>query len=351
MPLSLPDPPAGDPPAAEALRAAETPRAAPRAAPRVAFLLNPAAGNGAAARRRPALAAAIRAAGLDAEIHVSASADDVEPLARRLAGTAEAVVAVGGDGTIHGVANALAGTATLFGALPLGTGNDFARALGMPFRLDAGVRALADALAAGSVRTLDAAVATWDDARGARRCVVTNAVGAGFDAAAAADASRYKALGGRAAYLVAVVRGLWAWRQPGVEVEVSVSDAAHGAEPAGERVVFRGALFLVEVGNGQAVGGGFRLTPDARLDDGLLDVCVVRHARPRRVLRILPMVFSGGHVRFPEVGMHRAASVTVRATRGTLPVHADGEAASAAATVLRVAVWPGALRVLVPVTP
>ena len=335
MPLSSPAP-----------SSSAAPRAAP--APRVAFLLNPAAGNGSAARRRPALEAAIRAAGLDAEVHASTSAADAEPLARRLAETFEAVVAVGGDGTIHDVANALAGTATLFGALPLGTGNDFARAVGMPSRLGAGVRAIAAALAAGSVRTLDAAVATWEDAGGeSRRCVVTNAVGAGFDAAAAADAGRFKVLGGRTAYLVAVVRSLWAWRRPGVRVEVSLGDAA--GDSGGDRVVFRGALFLCEVGNGQAVGGGFRLTPDARLDDGLLDVCVVRHAPPRRVLRILPTAFTGGHVRFPEVEMHRAARVTLRVLSGALPVHADGEAASAAACVLTVEVWPGALRVLVPV--
>jgi diacylglycerol kinase (ATP) len=319
---------------------------------RVAFVLNPAAGNGSAARRRPALDAAVRASGLDAEVHVTAGPDDVERLARRLAATFDAVVAVGGDGTIHDVANALAGTDTLFGALPVGTGNDFARALGMPSGVEAGVRAIATS----TPRLVDVGVARWehagpDGALVTRERLFANCLGAGFDARAAADAARSKWLGGRAAYVAAVLRTLWAWRAPQVEVEVAIGAARRGADgsPAGEdEVVFRGPLFLCEIGNGQAVGGGFRLTPDARIDDGLLDVCVARHMPTARALRILPTAFAGAHVRFPEVSMYRTARVTVRVVGGALPVQADGEAASADARTLEAEVWPGALRVLAP---
>ncbi len=324
---------------------------------RVAFLLNPAAGNGTAARRRPAVEAAVRASGLDGEVFVSAGANRVESLARLLAETFDAVVAVGGDGTIHDVANALAGTETRFGALPLGTGNDFARIIGMPSGLDAGIRALA----AAQERTLDVGLARWqhagpDGATVTVERVFANCLGAGFDAAAAATAGRSKWLGGRSAYVAAVVRTLWAWRRPSVEVEVVIGDTRRGREAGGPvglgpdegEVVFRGPLFLCEIGNGQAVGGGFRLTPDARLDDGLLDVCVARHLAPRRALRILPTAFTGAHVHFPEITMHRTPRVTVRVTSGALPVQADGEAASADARVLDAEAWPGALHVLVP---
>ncbi|HEX8299382.1 MAG TPA: diacylglycerol kinase family protein, partial [Rubricoccaceae bacterium] len=243
---------------------------------------------------------------------------------------------------------ALAGTATRFGILPLGTGNDFARAIGMPGGIAAGVRAVATAVS----QPLDVGAVRWTDGRGeAQHCVVVNALGAGFDAAAAQRAAGFKALGGRTAYLAAVVQELWAWRRPGVEVEVSVDDAVAPdglAVGAGGRVVYAGPLFLCEVGNGQAVGGGFRLTPDARLDDGLLDVCVVRHVRPRRVLRVLPTAFTGGHVRFPEVEMHRAVRVAIRATSGTLGIHSDGEATATDAVALDIEAWPEALHVLVP---
>ncbi len=316
---------------------------------RVAFLLNPAAGNGRAARARPALEAAVNASGLDAVVHVSVSAERTAALATLLAASADAVVAVGGDGTVHDVAQALAGTETHFGILPLGTGNDFARMLGMPGGLEAGVAALTTAV----TRTLDVGAVRWRDAEGEHARVVVNALGAGFDAAAARRASRFKQFGGRTSYLAAVVQELWAWRRPGVHVEIAIGErGAAGTRAAsvgeGGRVVYSGPLFLCEVGNGQAVGGGFRLTPDACLDDGLLDVCVVRHARTGRVLRILPTAFSGGHVVFPEVAMHRAERVAIRATAGTLGVHTDGESAALAATALDVEAWPGALHVLMP---
>ena len=305
----------------------------------VAFVLNPAAGSGAAARRLPEVRAAIAAAGIRAEVHVSSGPGQVEALARRLAETHGAVVAVGGDGTIHDAVNALAGTETRLGAVPLGTGNDFAQAVGLPRRL----RAAVAALARGRVRTLDVGVARWTDARGAHRRVFANAVGIGLDAAAAAAAGRSKWLGGRTAYAAAVFKTLWAWRAPGAGVEVRVSDGA-GAE----RLVFRGPLLLCEIGNGPAVGGGFRLTPAAAMDDGRLDVCVVRHAPTARVLRILPTAFTGGHVRYPEVDVYPATRVSVRALTGALPVHADGEGVSGACHELTADVWPSALRVIVP---
>ena len=307
----------------------------PRFAGRVSFLLNPAAGNGAGARRRPALEAAIAGSGLDASVFISGAPGGVAVLARRLAETSDAVVAVGGDGTIHEAVGALAGTGVLFGVVPLGTGNDFAQAIAMPRRLEAAV----ESLATSAVRVLDVGRLRADHADGTvTEHVFANAVGAGFDAAAAAVAAQTKGLGGRSAYLAAVIRTLWAWRHPGTTVEVSVDG----------NPVFAGALLLVEVGNGQAVGGGFRLTPEARLDDGLLDACVVCHAPTRRVLRILPTAFTGGHVAFPEVQTHRGTRVEIVATSGTFPVHADGESVSATARRLEADVWPGALRVMVP---
>ncbi len=229
---------------------------------RVAFLLNPAAANGRAVRRRSALEATVAASGMDAEVHVSAGPDRTEPLARLLAETFDAVIAVGGDGTVHAVANALAGTETRFGALPMGTGNDFARAIGMPFDMEAGVRAIAGAF----VRPLDVASVRWTEAGGsAHALVVANCLGAGFDADAAARAGRFKSLGGRSAYAVAVVKTLWAWRRPGVRVEVALDDTLRGAEcpvGAGGAVVFSGSA--VSRRGRQRAGRRRRLPPHSR---------------------------------------------------------------------------------------
>ncbi|MDT0631884.1 diacylglycerol kinase family lipid kinase [Rubrivirga sp. S365] len=299
-------------------------------------LLNPAAADGRAGRRRPALVAALAAAGLDADVVATRGPGDAERLARG-AGRAALVVAAGGDGTVYEVVNGLTAHGRggpALGVLPLGTGDDFASALGVPPRLDDAARVLT----ATPPRPLDLGEVTWDDVAGAHVRRFANALGAGFDAHVAWLVAETKWLGGRAAYLAAVPRALWAWRRPTVSARVSVGGA----------VVFDGPLFLCEVGNGPSVGGGFRLTPDAVLDDGLLDVCLAGHLTPTRAVRLLPRSLTGAHTAAPEVVTGRGRRVEVEATAGPLTLHADGEVLALDARRVRADVLPGALRVVAP---
>ena len=338
---------------------------------RYTFVLNPAAQSRRAGRQRPALEKALREAGVDYTVEETGEPGHATRLARAAAASSDIVVAVGGDGTIQEVARGVYGTGATMGVLPLGTGNDFAHAVGMPDDLGAAVRALLaaepQALDLGRVRWLERA-----DGGGFAEhdALFTNCLGAGFDALAALGAQRYKYLGGRTAYLAAVLRALWLWRQPKVSAQIVVSDevaasvavAAGGAgaagtgEPDPERfglapgegeVLHDGPFFLVEVGNGFSVGGGFLLTPDAVVDDGLLDVCLADYMTTGRALRLLPKTLRGAHLAEPEVMMRRTRRVTIRAT-APLPVQADGEALSAGARALDVTVLPGTLRLLAP---
>ncbi|HLT48730.1 MAG TPA: hypothetical protein VK002_15960, partial [Rubricoccaceae bacterium] len=227
------------------------------------------------------------------------------------------------------------------------------------------------ALLRAEPHAVDVGRARWTEpgdepGRGAREVLFTNCLGVGFDALVARNAHRFKVLGGRAAYHAAVFRTLWSWRQPEVEVTASmeevettdheprttdegsvlVRDPASVVRPP-SAVVHRGRFLLVEIGNGFSVGGGFLLTPEARVDDGLLDVCVIARASKRRIVQLLPSAFTGAHVHAPEVTMHRARRVTLRSA-APLPVHADGEVLTADARTLDVTVLPGALRVLAP---
>lgn len=332
---------------------------------RYAFVLNPAAQNGRAGRRRAALDAALRAEGVAFTLAETSGPGHATRLAREAAAEADIVVAVGGDGTIQEVARGLYGTGAVMGMLPLGTGNDFAHALGMPDALGPAVQALLQA----RPHAVDLGRVRWHEQADAgdapREALFTNCLGAGFDGLAALGVERFKFLGGRAAYLASVLRALWTWRQPEVEVEV---EEGRGTRDEGQKandegsppnppvpsaqsplasLLHAGPLFLVEVGNGFSVGGGFLLTPDAVVDDGLLDVCLIGPISMPRVLRLLPSVFSGGHVGEPEVTMRRARRVTIRSA-SPLPVQADGEVLSTRAHVLDVAVLPGALQVLAP---
>ena len=319
---------------------------------RYAFVLNPAARGGRARHAAGRLADLLRTHALDATLDVTAAPGDARRLAAERGRHADAVVAVGGDGTVHEVASGLvgSGSAAALGLLPLGTGNDFAKMVRMPRGLDAAFAALLAARVApadyGTVRWREAGrgAAGGHAAPGARgdgagedaaehEAPFFNAVGIGFDARVAAEAPRFKRVGGTAAYLAAALSVLRAWRAPHARV---VLDG---------RMLLDGPLLLATAANGVSSGGGFYLTPDARIDDGLLDVCVICDVPVRRVLTLLPLALAGRHARARPVAMARGAALTLDAT-APVAIHADGEVLTRAAVYVTARVMPGALRVL-----
>lgn len=311
---------------------------------RIAFILNPAAQGGRARRVWPRLEAAADRMGLDYTVSQTLGPGDGERLALTLRDRSDLVVAVGGDGTVQEVARGLAHGPTPLGVLPVGTGNDFAGALGMPRALPAALQALRDT----PPRLCDLGEASWIDTAGRRgRRVFANCLGAGIDAQASLEADRFKLVQGRSAYAAGILRSLWMWRTPTAEIAVAVGETWEDGG-ACARPLFRGPVILCEVGNGPTLGGGFRITPDARIDDGRLDVCVVRHAPTSRVLTLLPRAVAGTHKDQPEVTTARTRTMTVQVLRGSLPLQADGEALTEAAVWVGVAVLPDALRVVAP---
>jgi diacylglycerol kinase (ATP) len=214
------------------------------------------------------------------------------------------VVVIGGDGTISEVANGLAHSNTCLGIIAAGTGNDIARNLNIP-RDPRRAAALADT---GVPSTIDLGEV---QASHGRRYFV-NVAGLGFDAAVAHRVNAIpKRLGGTLPYVGGVLQTLWRYRSP--RLRLGLDD-----EPR------EGRVFLVAVGNLQSYGGGMRIVPAARADDGLLDVCIVRHLRRLEVLRMLPRLYSGDHIRHPAVEIVRCHSVSVDGDPGVL-CQADGE--------------------------
>ncbi len=307
-----------------------------------AVILNPAAGNRRAGRERARLHEVFEAAGVPFEIIVTERPNHASALARRAAARFDAVVAAGGDGTLHEVASGLFGNGTgaALGLIPLGTGNDFATLLGLPRRTDEAVRALLGAEAI----PVDGGLVRWREDGDPRRheTVFVNAVGIGFDALVAAEAERATWVRGRLGYVAAIGRSLRAWPQPEAEVR------SVGAECDAWSEVYAGPFFLAAVGNGTSVGGGFRLTPNARIDDGLLDLCLV--AGPlslARIARVLPKALRGRHLGEPEVRAGRVRRLSLRLSSG-VPIHADGEVVTRSAVEVVVAVQPAAFRLLRP---
>ena len=271
-----------------------------------ALLYNPAAGRGLAPRLRDrALAAAARHwPGLEL-LETKGPGDGVRLAAEAARAGVERLLALGGDGTIHEAANGIlaAGVAAPppLGVLPSGTGNDFAKIVGT-WRLtpEEAIRRLATA----EVKRYDVGSA-WGE-------VFINSLGIGFDADVAHELRTVRRLRGTAAYALALFRTLRQLR--GRTLDVTVGDET-----------WSGSWAALVFGNGPIEGGSFRLTPDARPDDGLLDLCAVTELSVPRLLAVIPTLFWGGHRDFKEVRLRRVTSVTIRSPHEPLMAHLDGE--------------------------
>lgn len=306
------------------------------AAPDCYLILNPAADRGRAAALEPALARAFRDAGARYEIVRTAAPGHAVPLAARAAAAGwPVVVAVGGDGVVHEVANGLlraagSGPTAVLGVVAAGSGNDFAKLMGSHRDLDAAVRALVSA----TPRAVDVGAVTRCIGEGVPEGVwyFTNGIGLGLDAQVAAEARGIRRLRGMAIYAWALVRTLRVLDTPRVRVTVD-----------GREVADR-PLLLATIANGPCHGGSFWLCPDARLDDGLLDVLLADARSVPEILRLLPRVMRGRHLGAPGVALHLARRVQVR-SEAPLPIHADGEIVADAVREVDVEVLPGRLRV------
>jgi diacylglycerol kinase (ATP) len=286
----------------------------------IALLTNPTAGRGRGARTRDAVLGRLRNAGLVVRNLQGRDADEALDLARQcVADGVESLVVSGGDGMVHLGAQAVATTATRLGIIPTGTGNDVARYFDLPRKDPV---AAADRVIAGRTRTIDLA-------RSGSRYFVT-VLAAGFDAIVNERANRMTWPKGQMRYNLATVAELRTFEPLPYTLDLD-----------GE--VHRLDAMLVAVGNGPSFGGGLRITEGALLDDGLLDVAIIRPMSRPGLIRTYPKLFKGTHVTVPEYEHHRVRCVTVAAPG--IVAYADGE--RFAPLPLSVECAPAALTVLV----
>jgi diacylglycerol kinase (ATP) len=286
----------------------------------IALLTNPTAGRGRGARTRDAVLGRLRNAGLVVRNLQGRDADEALDLARQcVADGVESLVVSGGDGMVHLGAQAVATTATTLGIIPTGTGNDVARYFDLPRKDPV---AAADRVIAGRTRTIDLA-------RSGSRYFVT-VLAAGFDAIVNERANRMTWPKGQMRYNLATVAELRTFEPLPYTLDLD-----------GE--VRRLDAMLVAVGNGPSFGGGLRITEGALLDDGLLDVVIIRPMSRPGLIRTYPKLFKGTHVTVPEYEHHRVRCVTVAAPG--IVAYADGE--RFAPLPLSVECAPAALTVLV----
>lgn len=269
------------------------------------IIVNPTSGGGRARRALPAFVGELINVGIQPRVHASTSGADLQALVRSVRDSgARAVVVAGGDGTLHLAIQELAGSPTALGVLPVGTGDDNARTLGIPLKDP--VEA-ARVIAAGHTRTIDLGYVETTD--GTNRYFL-GVLSAGFDSLVNERANRMTWPKGKARYLVAILGELRTFRP--VLYTATIDDVAM-AESA----------MLVAVGNGVSYGGGMKVCPAAVPDDGLLDVTWLKAVSTPTFLRVFPSVFAGTHVEHPFVDTFRATEVSLDAP-GQL-AYADGE--------------------------
>ena len=287
----------------------------------LALLVNPTSGKGRGARTLQPVADRLRRSGAEVDVVVGRDADEAfDRLRDRVAAGVDGVVAVGGDGLVNIALQVVGGTGVPLGIIPAGTGNDIARSLGL---FPGEPIAAADLVVTGRTRAVDLGRANgrWFAA----------VLGSGFDSLVNERANRMTWPRGRARYNLAILAELRTFRPVPFVLDL-------------EGESWHTEAMLVAVGNGSSYGGGMRVCPDARLDDGLLDVTVLGPISKPEFVRVFPTVYRGTHVHHPAVTVRRARRVTLRA--GGVTAYADGERV----TVLPVTcdAVPGALVVYAP---
>ena len=288
---------------------------------RIAVLINPTSGKGRGAREGAAAAERMREHGLVADEIAGSDAASATRLARRaVADGYDALVAVGGDGMLNVVLQAVAGAGMPLGLVPAGSGNDFARLLGIAVHDPV---AAADIIAEGRIRTVDAA-------RVADRWYA-GVLSSGFDSNVNERANAMRWPKGASRYNLAIL------------AELRVFEPVHFTVTLDDRELLVEAM-LVAVGNGQSYGGGMKVCPGAQVDDGLLQVTVLGRISKPEFLRVFPKVYKGTHVEHPAVTVYDARAVTLRADG--VVAYADGERVGP--LPVKIVCVPGALQVFVP---
>lgn len=282
------------------------------------LLVNPTSGGGKGRKQGRIVRNYLTSRSLD---FLDISADNYESALTSLASSItkvshlEAVIVVGGDGMAHLAIQILAKTSIPLILIPAGTGNDFARSLGIP---------LSDPISIlDRARQTKAAPIDLGVVNGRYFCEVLST---GFDSVVNERANRIRLISGRSKYNLAILLELPLFRPKRYFFKV-------------DETSFEIDAMLIAIANGASYGGGMRVCPDAKLDDGRFDLMILEPVSKIEFLRVFPRVFSGSHIDHPRVRIMRGATVEVRAEA---VAYADGERIGQ--LPIRAEISPNALR-------
>ncbi len=301
------------------------------------IIVNPTSGRGYAETVIPKIDELLSAHGLDFEIVRTERPWHAAELAQEAAAEGvDVVVSASGDGTANEVLNGLMRARaegfdkTALGLLPIGTGNDFAYGMGIGEEM---VRNC-ETLAKNERILMDVGIVRGGDYPEGR--YFGNGVGIGFDAAVGFEAEKIHWARGLLAYLIAAMRTVFLYYKAPT-VEISYNDET-----------FSQPSLMISIMNGQRMGGGFYMTPNASPSDGLLDLCIASEAGKLRIFELINYFLKGTQAGQPEIKVGQTNAIRVKALQGTLPAHCDGETLCKAGSQLEIELLPQALPFITP---
>jgi diacylglycerol kinase (ATP) len=299
----------------------------PKTPRRILVAINPEASSGRNRDAGQAVVGALSSAGCEVTALVEPNAELLRLAIRKALQHTDALVVVGGDGMVSLAVNELGDTGIPFGLVPTGSGNDTARGLGIPIDDPAAATRMLLAALDAPPRVLDVGLVRHEGSETRFAGVVS----AGFDALVNERADTWRRPRGKSRYTVALLREL-----------ISLSPRRYELTVGGTTISVDAVL--LSVANNVSLGGGMKIVPHARLDDGILDLFTVAPVGRLRLLRLFPKVFSGGHTGLDVVSFRPLRSIRIDAPG--VVAYADGERIGP--LPIDVEVLPGAVRVLAP---
>lgn len=300
--------------------------------PSVVIIANPAAGGGRANEIAIKAEKALRAGQVITTLHLPTSLDELHTVLAEVGGIVPPVVlACGGDGTVHQVLQETIPRNITLGIIPAGTGNDIARSLGLPTKLnDSFFNELVRLVHLNYAQSVDASLIT----RNEKTTWALGVISAGFDSAVNERANRMTVGRGTVRYVLALLAELIPFSLSNFTVLI-------------DSVPHHGRALLIAIGNGGSYGGGMRICPHADMTDGYLDITWVEQAPRRTVLKLFPRIYSGRHVEHHLVHTYKAQEIAITSHESV--IYADGERVGA--PPVHIKVMPAAARILWEVAP
>jgi len=302
-------------------------------------IVNPISGRGYAEKMIPEIEAGMRKYNLAYELIRTErpwhAAEIVEEAARN---GYDVIVLASGDGAANEAINGLmraraAGfNHSAFSILPVGTGNDMAYGLGMHGTLEESIAALAK----NQRKRIDIGFVKGGDYPEGRYFV--NGIGIGFDAVVGFVAVKIRWARGLLAYLIAVIQTVFIYYKAPT-VEITYNDVSYSQ-----------SSLMISIMNGQRMGGGFYMAPQGDPSDGHFDLCMVSNVGRARIFALVPYFLKGTQTSQPEITTGRTHKITIKALKGTLPAHCDGETLCESGQELSAEIIPAAIEIITTAT-